>query len=523
MLPRPIARDRSSGTIAPGATYPVGVDGSSPRAATRRDLLLNAAGGTAPMVVGLLLMFLLVPGLGAARFGVWSLVAVGIGLVGSLDLGIGAAAFRFFGVNEAHRQEHSDGLLTTLLVLLVPASLVSGFLLRLAATPLAAHLHAPAAVRAETAGLLRWLGFVMLIPIAVSVAGSRLQAAQRFLGFALCVGLGQLVYLAGACWVIASGAGLTALLAALACGLLVTLGGQLLALLVGHTWHPLAAGLLGRREAAEFATFAWAMQRAGLWAMVNLELDGLVVAVFLPVQVVGAYAVGASVASGLRSAVLTLLPPLLPPLAAVGLDAERSIDVARCVHRDWLRVAAAPALLGIPAVTALAWALGHQQGGAAALVALMLSLGNAVNLGTGVISFWARASGRPVLEVRYGRLSGVVNVGLTLVLVPTVGLVGVCAATAVGQVVGSTWFVGQVERASGSRVRVWILDGAWRLPAILGVIVSGMGAGLALAGLPGWQVVALVGIAAALAWATSLRYGWRTASSDSLIAAANMS
>ena len=99
---------------------------------------------------------------------------------------------------------------------------------------------------------------------------------------------------------------------------------------------------------------------------------------------VGAYALGATVASGLRACVGSLLLPLLPPLSAAGGSPTESIAVATAVQRDWVRLAAKPASLCVPVAGVLAWSLGGGNRSEAALVAAVLALGHAFNLGTAV-------------------------------------------------------------------------------------------------------------------------------------------
>ena len=465
-----------------------------------RSLWLNAFAGLLPLAVGLLLFPVLLSWLGPDRFGAWSLVAAGIGLVGVLDLGIGASLYRYFGVNGEDGRADSDRLLTSALLVLLCLAVVLAVLGHLLAPFVAGLLHTSPEYRPEIAHLLSWAGAVLVLPVMVAGLGSRLQAAGRYGWLAAAVGVGQSVYVIGLLIAHANGDQLTAILAALAAGFVVTglIEGVAVSVVLG--WRPLRGGLVRRAQAREVVRFAWTMQRSGFWALVNLEADAFVVAAFLPLRLVGAYSLGATVASGLRAGVGSLLLPLLPPLSAASGAPSESVRVAEVVQRQWVRLASRPALMCVPVAATLAWSLGGVNRAEAALVAAVLALGHAVNLGTAVFSYWTRVVSRPEIEARYGRVSGLVNVGLTLALVPWLGLVGVCIGTAVGQVVGSLWFVRTVRRWLAVPVRSFVNDVPWRIDPVCDV---GRGCSCddrARRRYRGGGGVALVAVAGAIVW-----------------------
>jgi O-antigen/teichoic acid export membrane protein len=122
-----------------------------------------------------------------------------------------------------------------------------------------------------------------------------------------------------------------------------------------------------------------------------------------------------------------------------------------------------------------------------------------------VLSYLTRVLHRPLLEARYGRLSALVNVAVTLALTPFVGLLGVCVGTAVGQVVGSLWFIRVVRRATGAQIPSFLGD----VP-VLAAVASSAVMTMATAGVlalrpPTLLALLLLGVAGLASWAA---YRW---------------
>ncbi len=482
----------------------------APRVRTR-SLWLNSFAGLLPLAVGLLLFPVLLTWLGPDRFGAWSLVGAGLGLMAVLDLGIGASLYRYFGVNGDARRLDSDRLLTSALLVLVCLAGILAVAGHVVAPLVTSVLHTSPENRPEISHLLSWAGAVLVLPVMAAGLGSRLQAAGEYAWLATAVAIGQCVYVGGLLLAHLRGDHLVAMLAALAAGLGVTGLVEAVAVRAVLGWRPLGAGLVRRSQLREVAAFAWAMQRAGFWALINLEADAIVVAAFLPLRLVGAYALGATVASGLRACVGSLLLPLLPPLSAAGGSPTESIAVATAVQRDWVRLAAKPASLCVPVAGVLAWSLGGGNRSEAALVAAVLALGHAFNLGTAVLSYWTRVVSRPDIEARYGRVSALVNVGLTLALVPWLGLFGVCVGTAVGQLTGSLWFVGTVRRWVQAPVPSFVRDVPWRSVLVATCVVGVASAAVMAVGLGPIAGLVIVAVVSGAVW---LAPGLRGRTSD---------
>jgi len=464
--------------------------------------MLNAVAGMVPLAVGLLLVPVLLKGLGAASFGAWSLLAASAGMMATLDLGLAASLFRFFGVNGRRDPAANDRLLTTALAALAVVLAVASPLLAAAAPIFAAALHQDPSLVPATVAMFRWLGPVLLLPMMAAALAARLQTEARFGLLALAVGLGQGVYAGGVLASRSAGLNLPALAAWLVAGQLVTVLAAAVAVGAATSWRPWRGGVTTRGEAGQVARFALRMQVAGLWGFINLESDLILVAVLLPATSLGAYAVASSVAGGLRSALSTLLPPMLGPVSDAGTDLDAALAAHTQVQRRWVRLVAGPAVASIALAAGAAAVLsrGHQL--AAAPVAAALMVGHAVNLGTGVLSYLTRSTAHPALEARYGRVSALVNVAVTVALTPWLGLVGVCVGTAAGQVVGSLWFIRIVTAALGRPVRGFVRDVPWLASAASGAVMSASAAAVALANIGTLPSLGVLGVGGGAAWAT---------------------
>ena len=194
-------------------------------------------------------------------------------------------------------------------------------------------------------------------------------------------------------------------------------------------------------ELREFSSYAWRAQVMSISALAILETDSLVVASILPIEALGYLAIGAQVANAVRSIPMFVLPPLLTRLTnAFSRDGElAAIQFASRANALWV---SGLALYGATALGAVAfgvrgWA-GHFP--SAELVAVLLTLGNCVNLLTGVSTSLCRAIGKPGIEARYGVLLLVANLSVSWPSTQLWGLAGATASTAAVQVLGFLYF-----------------------------------------------------------------------------------
>jgi O-antigen/teichoic acid export membrane protein len=455
-------------------TRPAGPDPWRPG----RDGLLTGVGYSglaqaAPLVVNVVLTPFLLQHLGLDRFGVWSLILVLLATFTSLDGGVGASLARYYAFHCARGDRAGAGrLVVGSLVLFVGLGVLvtTGCML---VTPLALDLlNVPAALRGETAELLRVVGPLVTLALVTNSATALLQANSRFRGLATVSAASCCGYAAGVLLFV-TGADLPVLAEVLAARYVILLaGGFSLGMRHITIGRPLLPDTTVLRE---FRGYALRVQLSGLTTFLNGEIDALVIGALLPIRYVAIFAVGYQAASALRSLPLFAFPPILTRMtsayAARGLAG--SVAEFEAVQPRWL-----PAVLtyGVVATSAVGFAVQLWVGpelALAGLVAAMLMAGYTVHVAlTGIRTCFVRASGRPGLETRYSWFATALNLVLTVPFAVLFGLVGVVAATVVGLLASSLYFVVLCRRVAGLRDRrlTWRWAGATALGAITAVL-----------------------------------------------------
>jgi O-antigen/teichoic acid export membrane protein len=431
----------------------------------------TAIAQAAPLLVNVALTPYLIRHLGLDRFGVWSLVLVLLWTLTSLDGGVSASLARFYAFHGARGDRAGAGrlLLGSLTLFMALGVLVSGLCVLLA--PAASLLHIPPQLRGEAVEVLRFLGPLVTLAVVSNSATALLQANARFRGLAGVTLCSCAVYVAGVVLVIGRGGSLTALAAVTAVRFVVLLaGGFLMGARHVSVQRPL---LPPSRERRDFGGYALRMQLSGLTVFLNGEIDAFVIAAILPIRYVGIYAAGLQAASAVRSLPLYTFPPVLTRMT--GAFARQGMPGAvRAFHQlqaRWL-----PAVLAYGAVTTVAvvFAVPVWLGPAlrlSGMVAATLLAGYSVHVAlTGMRTCFVRAIGRPGLETRYSWRATLVNTALTVPFALLFGVVGVVAATAVGLVAGSLYFVVLCNRVADLHQQ-WV-PRRWTLAIALGVVVT---------------------------------------------------
>jgi O-antigen/teichoic acid export membrane protein len=199
------------------------------------------------------------------------------------------------------------------------------------------------------------------------------------------------------------------------------------------------------------------VQTVNLVQLVNSQADKPVLLLFTNLQFVGLYELGSRVAFSIRALLLAAFGPLSVEAAGTMATGGRSA-VARYYRRAYRTVALvglAPifALYGSSYALVILW-LGPSDR-VSGVIALVLGVGYAVNLSTGVGTALAMGAGRPDLDRNYSALGFALNVSLTVALGLLIGRWGVVIATALGLVLSSVWLLRSVDRWLGTRILSW--------------------------------------------------------------------
>ena len=439
---------------------------------------INTAIGAIARIVSMLVGFAVLPSLvnslGDSRFGVYAVIGSLTAYFGILDLGIGGGLTRYMtlyserGEHSAVRQITTFGLLFyfAMACILLPV-------IALIAQPIAGLLGLSGEL-ADVAFNLVFVVFALFIGSSMSgVISARLISIHR-------LDIVTLVNLAAnalyAALIIVLLPRFSSLYVVFACAAVQVLGVALGCYLFTRRLSPrllISPWKIEQRFVKDLFGFGMWTQINSISALINLEADKLVISRFLGVAAIVPYQVGNRLALLNRTLPLQFLEALLPDttarlsrgmsrqeLADFYRDGSRSLMLATTVISGFI---AASATLFVPV-----W-IGHPVPGAA-ILATALVVSYAVNNLTGLGTTVVKAEGKPRYESYYAIVSAVLNLGITIALVPFFGLYGVVGGTIIGNVLGSVYFLVLFHRLN--RFGWWNTLGVWLVPLATGVVAA---------------------------------------------------
>jgi O-antigen/teichoic acid export membrane protein len=190
------------------------------------------------------------------------------------------------------------------------------------------------------------------------------------------------------------------------------------------------------------------VQITALGALINLQMNKLLIGYFLNLELLAAYELGFKLVYSLISLLRLLSSAVMP--AAAELHAQYDHGRLQQLYRQgakYVMLAIAPLgfviVLHAHSITA-AW-LGTPPP-EVALVVQVLMVAYGFNLLTAMGTAMARGVGHPEFETRYAILVIVVNLSLGIVLMHLLGLDGLLVSTLVSIVLGSSYFLVQWHR-----------------------------------------------------------------------------
>ncbi len=479
----------ASGLMADSVqTEPSGLSG---RGQARR-VAGNSVGLMGLQLARLVIAFLLTPfmlnQLGLLQFGLWTFLGSATGMLGILDLGIGTTFVRFIARHHATGDMVSIARLASLGVAIY---LVLGVLLSpvaLAVGPLVVHhLHLAPPLASEAFRVFLLL-FAYLFVANAMAPMSALLAGMGDLRLASLAGLaGQVVYAVLVAVTLLGGAGLYGVVLASFCQVAVV--AAICYVIARRRLDRVFANPLriGRDLLGEVLSFGGWMQINKLSTMVNLETDAVVIGAAVSVSDVGIYQVANRLALLTRMFPLTLLSALLPAASAAYAEADHAL--LRRLRTEGNRVLTGFSLVVGGAIASLspafidAW-LPHRYPHLQIIV-LLLVVSYVINNLTGVGTTMVQAAGRPRLEVEYGVVGALLNVGLTVGLVFEFGLYGVLAGTVAGIVLSSLYFLWRYHRTYSLTFRQEF--GAWLWRLVLSVSAAAVAARAFITMMPWWS------------------------------------
>ena len=414
-----------------------------------RNTLFNFTGRFWAMFLGLLLTPFLVAKLGMADYALWSLVLIITNYLLTWDLGLGNALVRHIAHYHARRDYKGLNAVmsTALLLYAVLATVAITFTVVLRPVLLSAFR-----VPIEQWEEVGWILIVAVIAFALSnvwgVFRGLVTGLQQMHLTNLIITLQATLNALGAVAFLQLGYGLKGLVLNEIITMILT---TVLSVVLAFRVFPMLRlnPLLVRRDTLKMLLgFGLKVQIIGLGALINLQMNKLLISYYLSLELLAVYELGFKIVYSLISLPRLLSSAVMP--AAAELHAQYDHDRLQQLYRQsskYLVLIIAP--LGFFTIIharsiAAVW-LGTPPPEVARVIQfLMLAYG--FNLLTAMGTAMARGVGHPEFETRYALFMIVGNLFLGLVLMPVLGLDGLLVATLLTVVVGSLYFLAQWHR-----------------------------------------------------------------------------
>jgi O-antigen/teichoic acid export membrane protein len=419
-----------------------------------RNALANFAGQAVLMSLGLLATPYLVHRFGSARYGVLMLLLTFVNALSMFQLGFNAALIKYAAevYAQGRHEEIQNYFGTALSLFLVVGTTTAVALGALARWFVVAIFHVPSDVQqaailgfylASGAFLLRFIGDAFsAVPIA----------AQRF-DIVNCIFVSsEVIRISGS--VLAVYLGL--LLKAVVTVNLLTNLLFLVANMVGARWLVPTLSVQPRfsrehfRKLFEFSKFVAISQFA---SRISNNLDGVIVAYFLPVAYVAFYAVPQGVCLKIWTFVANITSVVFPAASALSISEESKLkELYLRGSKMVAAVAALPALaLCLLSREVLLQWIGPQFAEQGALALKLLSCAFLINCLMHIPDAVAQAVGRPRISARVHALETLLRVTLLLVFVPRLGITGAALGYLIAQILLTPWYVNITNRLIGVR------------------------------------------------------------------------
>jgi len=433
------------------------------------NVMMNWAAMAVSMVVPFFLTPFVVRHLGATAYGIWILAVSTVSYLNLLDFGLRSAVIRF--VSKATAQNRADeatsAIGAALWFRLIIAAAVALLSLALAfAFPHFFKIPYDQQSAAQITVLVCALG--VGITLVSGVFGAVLAAINRFDILSSVTMVQTIARAVGVITILASGHGLVTL--AYWELTIVLLSGLITCALALRFYPPCRVrierpdmAILRKIWAYSFTTFIFIIA-----VQVIVNTDNLVVGAFLSVSVVAFYSIGSSLI-GYTAQVVGALSTTFTPLAS-GLEASgRSADLQRLL----LRGTQATLALAMPISLALLFRgrtfiglwMGPQysQVSGTVLQILMISLFFAIADSTAGSIMMAIDKHKPV--ARWAVYEAIINLGLSLLLVKTIGIYGVALGTSIAMTLVHVLFWPKyVQTVLGIPVRTFLWEGWAKVP-----------------------------------------------------------
>lgn len=424
--------------------------------------------------VALVLTPLVIQHLGLAQYGILAIALAAVALLASMDGGVSIAAPRYFAVYFGSGKMREGSALFAVLLLLsltwgVTLAVVSAFV----GPAVAQVVHASGGVRVGDLQAIGLIGTCTALAYLRSILFSVVIGKAQYARLNLAYISGYLATAACSVVGIVADFRVTWFVAGIGAQYLVSsiVAAPSIVSVLRWQWLP----SLGWRELLEFAPFSLRSQVVNLVSVFNAQFVSLLMGATLPLSTVGAANIGITIANQVRSLPIAVLTPIATNLnRAFGRVGQVAAESQFMRWQDlWVNGVAS---FGASALSAcyfgiLSWV--GPEFSFSAVIAVVLVVGNMIQLLSGILTSWIAAVGKMQLEVNYSVISMASNVALMLLLIMPFGAIGVVVANTCAQMIGSVVLMMMVLRDSSITSRsssLYISRVHWFWPAVGGGI-----------------------------------------------------
>ena len=437
-------------------------------ASTKKRFAINVSMNWAATAVSMIVPFFLTPfvvrHLGSSAYGVWILAVAITSYLGLLDLGLRSAVIRFVSKAQAQGEptEANRAIAAALWLRVIIAGGVSVVSATLAyATPHFFKIPPELRQAAQITVLMCALG--VAITLVTGVFGAVLTAIHRF-DLLSSITMGQTVFRAGGVLILLrSGRGLVSL-AYWEAGVILIAG--LTTCFVAWKIFP-ACRIRVFRPDNEVLRMLWSYSVTTFVFMMAVQVivntDSIVVGAFLSVGMVTFFTIGASLvgyAQQVSGAVSSTFIPMASGLEASG----RYEDLQKMLIRG------TQAMLGLALPIAVAlffrgktfitlW-MGPQYGQVSETILRILMISLFLSMADATAGSIMMAMGKHKGMTRWAVYEAIINLGLSIVLVKTIGLNGVAWGTSLSMLITHlSFWPREVKKMLGVSPRIYLWNG----------------------------------------------------------------
>lgn len=382
--------------------------------------------------------------IGVERYGIFALIGVLNGYFGLLDFGMGTSFVKYIAESITKKdQKEINNIINTGFVFYFVFATCIVFLAFSVMNPLLVFLKIPASLHDEA-----FFVFVLgIIIFGVSQALSPFRALQDGLqrldiSNKIEVAL-SLPMVAGTLFFLEKGYGLPGLMINNSIVLLLR---TFIIFIVGHRLFPelkFNPFLFHRAIFKKLFSFGYKMQVSRFANVVSFQTDKLLITYFLGIKWVVFYHLGTTIIMHIRQSLLLFVPALIPAVSEIDARNETSF-----LNNIYLRGSKFLISLSIPILFLLiisasliirTWVgEGYEK---AALVIQVLTIGYFMATVTGVGGSITAGVARTDINMKFGIFMAILNLSLSILLVMTIGFIGVLLGTSLSLTIASWYFM----------------------------------------------------------------------------------